>query len=202
MMPPYKIFNLLDMNVNSHLLTYLVGSFGAASGLQRHKLEFKPTQGSVFMSTVSHQNTHISYHLTEAKTRLWAVPIGRFLYSLIFILSGVNHFSSATIDFASGHGVPFANFLVPFSGILALVGGLSVLLGYFARMGAVLLILFLVPVTLTMHNFWTISDPMMHQMQMIQFMKNLSLLGGAILIAFYGSGPKSVDHHQPKKSNL
>lgn len=155
------------------------------------------------MATVSHHNTHITYHLTDAKARLWAVPVGRFLFSLIFILSGVNHFSSGTIAYAAEQGVPFANFLVPFSGILALVGGLSVLLGYFARVGAILLILFLVPVTVSMHNFWAISDPAMHQMQMIQFMKNLSLLGGAILIAFYGSGPKSMDrHHRPTNNNL
>lgn len=148
------------------------------------------------MANVLHQNEHITYHFTEAKTRLWAVPIGRFLFSLIFILSGVNHFSSGTIEYAASQGVPFANILVPFSGILAILGGLSVMLGYFARTGALLLILFLVPITLTMHNFWSFTDPMERQMQMIQFMKNLALLGGAILIAFYGSGPKSVDQRK------
>jgi putative oxidoreductase len=155
------------------------------------------------MATTYQQNTQINYHLTEAKTKLWAVPLGRSFFSLIFILSGINHFNSGTIAYAAGQGIPFASILVPFSGIMAVVGGLSVLLGYYARVGAMLLILFLVPITLTMHNFWTISDPTMHQMQMIQFMKNLSMLGGAILIAFYGSGPKSLDHKKhPLKRTL
>ena len=44
-----------------------------------------------------------------------------------------------------------------------------------------------------MHKFWTVADPMMHQMQMIMFMKNLAMLGGALLITQFGSGPLSLD---------
>ena len=145
------------------------------------------------MATTYQQNTQIDYHLTEVKAKLWAVPLGRICFSLIFIFAGIGHFNNGTIGYAAEHGVPFANILVPFSGLLAIAGGLSVLLGYYARVGAFVLILSLVPITLTMHNFWAITDPMMRQMQMVQFMKNLSMLGGAILIAFYGSGPKSID---------
>lgn len=119
-------------------------------------------------------------------------PIGRFFFSLIFILSSVNHFKPATAQYAASHGVPAAPVLVPLSGALALLGGLSVLLGYKPRIGAWLLIIFLIPVTLMMHNFWAVSDPQMHQMQMINFMKNLSMLGGAILIAYAGGGPFSL----------
>jgi putative oxidoreductase len=79
------------------------------------------------------------------------------------------------------------------SGVLALLGGLSVLVGYQAKWGAWLLILFLVPVTLLMHNFWVVKDPMMAQMQMAMFMKNLSMIGGALLITQFGAGPLSLD---------
>jgi uncharacterized membrane protein YphA (DoxX/SURF4 family) len=51
-----------------------------------------------------------------------------------------------------------------------------------------------------MHHFWTITDPAIYQMQMVQFMKNLALLGGAVLIAFYGAGSKSIDLLRPKKN--
>ncbi len=153
------------------------------------------------MATVSHHpHNHMTFGFTEPKTRLWEVPVGRFLFSLIFIMSGINHFSSETIGYAASEGVPMANIMVPLSGVMALVGGLSILLGYYARVGALLLILFLVPVTFAMHDFWTINDPMMRQMQMIQFMKNLALFGGAILIAFYGAGPKSMDHKRPGRN--
>ena len=86
-----------------------------------------------------------------------------------------------------------AGLLVPASGILALVGGLSILLGYRAKMGAWLLVLFLVPVTVMMHNFWAVKDPMMAQMQMAMFLKNVTMLGGALLISQLGAGPWSFD---------
>jgi putative oxidoreductase len=89
--------------------------------------------------------------------------------------------------------VPMAKLLVPASGSLALVGGLSILLGYKAKIGAWLLVLFLVPVTLLMHNFWTVKDPMMAQMQMAMFLKNVTMLGGALLISQFGAGRLSVD---------
>ena len=89
---------------------------------------------------------------------------------------------------------------MPASGILALLGGLSVLLGYRARLGALALVLFLVPVTIMMHNFWTISDPMMKQMHIVMFMKNLGLLGGALFIYAFGAGPLSLDNRRAPQS--
>jgi len=77
--------------------------------------------------------------------------------------------------------------------VIAIAGGLSVALGYRAKLGAWLLVLFLVPVTLAMHNFWTVTDPMMRGMQMALFMKNVSMLGAALLIAYFGAGPVSLD---------
>lgn len=121
------------------------------------------------------------------------VPIGRVLFSLIFITSAFTHFTRGTIDAASAHGVPLATVLVPAAGILALIGGVSVLLGYRARFGAFLLLLFLVPVTLVMHRFWGLADPQVAQLQKVMFMKNLSMMGGALMVMYYGSGPASLD---------
>jgi putative oxidoreductase len=81
------------------------------------------------------------------------------LYALIFILSGPTHFSSQTIAYAATAGVPLAGFLVPAAGVLAMTGGLSIALGYRARLGAYGLIAFLVSVTFAMHTFWAESDP-------------------------------------------
>jgi putative oxidoreductase len=128
-----------------------------------------------------------------ASASAFLVPVARLFFTLIFLLSGPRHFTQAAIGYAAAQGVPFASFLVPASGVLAVVGALSVLLGYRARIGAWLLILFLVPVTFMMHNFWTIADPMMQQMQMAMFMKNVALIGGALLIWSFGSGPYSLD---------
>lgn len=122
------------------------------------------------------------------------VPIGRALFSLIFITSVFADFSRGAIDSAAAHGVPFAPVLVPLSGIIALAGGLSILLGYHARFGAFLLLLFLVPVTLVMHRFWGLADPQAAALQRVMFLKNVSMIGGALVLMYYGSGPVSLDN--------
>ncbi len=129
------------------------------------------------------------------------VLLGRILFVLIFVMAGFNHFSSQTIAFAASQGIPFASILVPVSGVIAIAGGLSILLGYRARLGGWLIVLFLVGVT-PLHKFWGISDPMARQMQMIHFMKNLSMLGGALLISQFGAGPWSLDARRKECAHL
>jgi putative oxidoreductase len=82
---------------------------------------------------------------------------------------------------------------VPLSGVIALAGGLGVLLGYQTRRSALALIVFLVPVTLGMHAFWRIADPAQHHVQLAMFMKNVALVGGALAIAAAGAGRYSLD---------
>ena len=129
-------------------------------------------------------------------TSFWqgaVVVLGRFLFALIFLMAGANHFNKQAIGYAASQGVPLASIAVPLSGVVAIVGGLSILLGYRPKLGAWLIVLFLIPVTLMMHKFWTVTDPMMSQIQMILFMKNVSMLGGALLISHFGAGPFSLD---------
>lgn len=118
--------------------------------------------------------------------------LGRILYSAIFIMSGPNHFKAETIGYAAAQGVPLASIAVPLSGIIALLGGLSIALGYRAKLGAWLIVLFLVPVTLMLHRFWGLSDPQAAALQGAMFMKNLALLGAALMIAHLGSGSLSL----------
>jgi len=121
------------------------------------------------------------------------VVLGRFFFAVIFLLAGANHFNKQTIGYAASQGVPLASIAVPLSGVVAIAGGLSILLGFRAKIGAWLIVLFLIPVTLMMHKFWTVQDPMMAQIQMILFMKNVSMLGGALFISEFGAGPFSLD---------
>jgi putative oxidoreductase len=122
------------------------------------------------------------------------VLAGRILYSLIFLMTLMGHFNHETVVYAASKGVPGASFLVPVSGIIAALGAVSIILGYKTRAGALLIILFLIPVTVMMHAFWKETDPMQVQMQTTNFIKNLSLLGAAILIYYFGPGPMSIDH--------
>jgi len=121
------------------------------------------------------------------------VVLGRFFFALIFLIAAPNHFTRPTIAFSASQGVPLASIAVPLSGVLVIAGGLSILLGYRAKLGAWLIVLFLIPVTFMLHKFWTVQDPMMAQIQMILFMKNVSMLGGALLISQFGAGPFSLD---------
>jgi putative oxidoreductase len=121
------------------------------------------------------------------------VLLGRLFFAAIFLTAGPNHFTKQAIGYAASQGVPLASIAVPVSGLLAIIGALSILLGYRAKVGAWLITLFLVPVTFMMHKFWTVSDPMMAQVQIIMFMKNIAMLGGALLISQFGAGPLSLD---------
>ncbi len=141
-------------------------------------------------SHVAHSDVRIESHSSATR---YLVPVGRLLFAAIFLMSVPMHFAQSTYDHAAQQGVPLANVLVPLSGVLELFGALSLLLGYRARVGALLLALFLVPVTLAIHKFWGIADPMQAQMQQIHFMKNVALLGATFLMMYFGAGPISLD---------
>jgi putative oxidoreductase len=124
----------------------------------------------------------------------YLVLSGRILYAMIFVMAGPGHFAANTIAFAASKGVPLASIAVPLSGIIAMAGGLSIAAGYQAKWGGWLIVLFLVPVTVMIHNFWAMTDPNMAQVNQIMFMKNVSMLGAALLITHFGAGPLSVDN--------
>jgi putative oxidoreductase len=129
-------------------------------------------------------------------------PAGRTLFALIFITAAPRHFTSEGIRHAAELGLPVAKLLVPLVGVLALLGGVSVAVGYKARWGAWCLVAFLIPVTLIMHAFWRLQDANAIHVQQAMFAKNLSMLGAAILIAEFGAGAFSIDWyiHRDRRS--
>jgi uncharacterized membrane protein YphA (DoxX/SURF4 family) len=112
--------------------------------------------------------------------------VGRIFLAGIFLLSAVGHFtqSEGMAQYAQAKGVPAAKAGVIASGVIALLAGLSLVLGVWTDLGALLLIVFLVPVTLMMHAFWQESDPQARSSEQINFNKNVALIGAA-LILFY-----------------
>ena len=119
--------------------------------------------------------------------------LGRIFFVSIFLFTAPENFKQEKIQTVAAKGLPMASLLVPVASALAVIGALSVLFGVEARWGAWLIIIFLVPVTLFQHNYWSVTDPMKRRMQYLNFLKNVSLTGGAIFIAVYGSGPLSLD---------
>ena len=110
--------------------------------------------------------------------------IGRILFALLFIGSAYGHLtqSQAMAGYAASRGVPQARLAVLGSGVLMLIGALMVLLGIWLDLGALLLVLFLVPTAVLMHPFWKETDAMAKQTEMISFQKDVALAGAALLI--------------------
>jgi putative oxidoreductase len=121
-------------------------------------------------------------------------PIGRLLFSVIFIFSGVNHFIHVNdmVGSVQSAGLPAPRLAILGTGALLVVCGMGVLLGVATRLCAALLALFLVTAALTMHRFWGLADPQAAQAQLGHFMANLSMAGGALLITYFGPGPYSL----------
>ncbi|MBU3692171.1 MAG: DoxX family protein [Candidatus Nanopelagicaceae bacterium] len=117
--------------------------------------------------------------------------LGRVLFALIFINSGIAHLTKlqAMTGYAQYKKVPAAKLSVIVTGLMLIVGGLYVALGVYADLGALLLAIFLVASAFLMHNFWTIQDEQAKQGETINFFKNLSLAGAALIIfVLVGSG--------------
>lgn len=115
---------------------------------------------------------------------------GRILFSLIFITSGVSHLRGKGVDYADAKDLPAPPLSVRFGGLIALLGGLSVLFWVYVDIGAILLLLFLLPAAFRFHDFWTRDDPMERQTQKAHFMKNLSMAGAALAfwVLYNGGG--------------
>jgi putative oxidoreductase len=117
--------------------------------------------------------------------------IGRVLFALIFINSGIAHLTKLNdmTGYAQFKKVPAAKLAVIVTGLMLIIGGLYIVFGVYADLGALLLAIFLVPTAFMMHNFWTIQEPQAKQSEMINFFKNLSLAGAALIIfVLVGSG--------------
>lgn len=124
---------------------------------------------------------------------IYVYLVGRIFFSAIFIIKGVEHFLPKMLHFAADHGVPMPTVLVPLAGVVVLLGGLSLLVGYKVKIGAWFLVAFLVPTTFMIHKFWTQGDFFGALMHEFCFWKNISMLGAALMFTHLGAGPLSVD---------
>lgn len=126
--------------------------------------------------------------------------IGRLVFGGFFLYSGIHHFQEYKFiaQHAKAKNVPMPEAAVLGSGALLAFGGTSLLLGAKPKWGALAILTFLATVSPKMHDFWNDQDPMQKQNNMINFMKNMALLGGALALmgveepwpASVGSGSK------------
>jgi uncharacterized membrane protein YphA (DoxX/SURF4 family) len=113
--------------------------------------------------------------------------IGRILFGLLFIFSGLMaHLVGYRqgVQYARMYNVPLAELGVPLTGVMAVAGGLMVVLGIWGDLGALLIAAFLLLITPLMHAFWKETEDQQKQLQMVNFNKNFALLGAALAL-FY-----------------
>jgi uncharacterized membrane protein YphA (DoxX/SURF4 family) len=113
----------------------------------------------------------------------------RILFGGFFLYSGVIHFvkSGMYTQYAAAKKVPVPRVAVLGTGAMLVVGSLSVLLGVYPTIGLWILVAFLVGTTPMMHRFWSEGEPSQRTMEMVQFMKNLALLGSTLIIIVLSS---------------
>ena len=113
-----------------------------------------------------------------------ALIAGRVLFALLFVSSGVNHFTqnAAMTGYAKYKKIPMAKISVYVSGLMLVLGGIYIALGFYADLGALLLAIFLIPTAFLMHAFWKESDATSKSNERIAFFKDLSLAGAALII--------------------
>jgi putative oxidoreductase len=136
--------------------------------------------------------------------------LGRVMLVTIFLTSAVGNkipnFSDVA-GYMASEGVPAPQILLSGAIVFLIAGSLSLILGFKARIGATLLLVFLMLATYFFHDFWTIPSEAMwvlstnsvvkmpvQQMEMISFMKNLALMGAMVFIMVNGTGPMSLDN--------
>ena len=138
--------------------------------------------------------------------------LGRVMLALIFLMSALGNKIPKFNDVAgymASEGVPVPQVMLVGAIVFLIAGSLSIILGFKARIGAALLLVFLVLATYFFHDFWTWpqdakwvlslnSDVQMpvQQIEMISFMKNMALMGAILFIMSNGSGPWSLDNRQ------
>ena len=125
--------------------------------------------------------------------------VGRVMLATIFLMSAVGNKIPKFGDVAgymASEGVPLPNLMLAGAIAFLIAGSLSIIAGYRARLGATLLLVFLVLATWFFHDFWTVEDAMQKQNEMIQFMKNVALMGAMTMIVANGSGPMSLDNRR------
>ena len=120
--------------------------------------------------------------------------IGRVRFGLVFLGSAMGHLTQtgAMAGYAGSKGVPAPKVATLATGVVMLVGALLVIVGWWGDLGALLLALFLFPTAVMMHAFWKESDPTSRQMEQVQFLKDVSLGGAALVLLWLFSTLEDV----------
>lgn len=140
-------------------------------------------------------NTNVQYTTSNDSVMAdSAALVGRILVALIFIISGYGKIAgyAGTAGYMADKGVPLVDLLLPLTILIELGGGLLLAIGWKVRWAAAVMFLFLIPVTLVFHNPAGLAAAEAQQ-QMIELLKNLSIMGGMLGLFAFGPGRFGID---------
>jgi putative oxidoreductase len=160
-------------------------------------------------NTLNHHVLNLGHFIAHFETlnrildRLAEVAVvpGRLLLALIFLQAGLSKITGweMSAGYMSAHGMPLVPLFLAGAIAVEVLGGLALLLGWQTRLVGLIMAVYLVPVTLIFHNFWAAAPGMEYMMQHTNFMKNLSIIGGLLMVFSLGGGGYSLDAWREKK---
>lgn len=143
------------------------------------------------------------FELPVTRSQALLAVFGRICLSLIFLFGACEKIMNpaGATAMIMAHGLPLAPMFLVFAVIIELLGALALLTGLMARSAALMLILYLIPVTAIMHGFWAVP-PMEASTQFIMALKNLAIMGGLFMVAAFGAGPLIIESESLKLHRL
>lgn len=127
----------------------------------------------------------------------WAAPLARIFFAAIFLMSGVSKLTNmaGAATLMTAKGLPLVDLLLVLTIAIEIAAALAIAIGYRTRLAALLLFLWMVPVTLVFHAFWAV-EAAQFAIQRTQFLKNLAIMGGALMLVIHGAGAFSLDRRR------
>ncbi|MEO8702257.1 MAG: DoxX family protein [Kofleriaceae bacterium] len=144
--------------------------------------------------TIAESHEHADHAHLPISGRPSMMLIGRICLATIFLISGIAKLTDlpGTVEHMTAAGIPQAHTLAIVAGVAEICGGLAILFGFLTRLGAMGLVLFMIPTTIMFHNFWALEGAA-QKAQMVNFFKNLCITGGLLMVAAVGAGRYSLD---------
>jgi putative oxidoreductase len=144
----------------------------------------------------------IQHDVLDSSWRSSMALIGRLLIAAIFLMSGIAKLTDTpgTVAHMTAAGIPYADTLAIVAGVAEILGAAAIALGLLTRLGAFGLFLYMIPTTVIFHGFWNFHGAE-RLPQMVNFMKNLAIMGGLATLVAFGA-PRLSLSHRVRRSRL
>lgn len=123
---------------------------------------------------------------------------GRVLLGLYFIIPGITKITGydGTAAYMASHDVPFISFLLPLTIVIQIAAGIALVIGYKGKFAAFLLAGLTLVISVYMHNFWAFDSGVERSHETQNFIKNMAIMAGLLIVSSVGTGKMSVSNRR------